>query len=234
MLAITGISGKSGRYFYKKLVQNKGLVITNFPKGIRLLVRETTDLNSIYNENFQCEIYKDSIGLGNESFLCQAFKGVDTVIHIAGIFYSKNIVDAAVACHVRRLILVHTTGIYSKYKKAGEGYRKIDKYCYDKCSENRIILTILRPTMIYGCINDHNISVFIKMVDKLPVMPVVNHALYELQPVHCNDLGEAYYQVLLNEANTANRDFNLSGGAPILLKDIFLEIASCLNKKSDS
>ena len=61
--------------------------------------------------------------------------GVDTIVHIAGIKYSENIVKVTAKCHVRRLILVHTTGIYSKYKEAGEEYRRIDSVVYDICNK---------------------------------------------------------------------------------------------------
>lgn len=76
--------------------------------------------------------------------------------------------QSAVKKNVKRVILVHTTGIYSKYKEAGEEYRNIDAEVYKLAKENNIDLTILRPTMIYGTIGDRNICVFIKMVDKLP------------------------------------------------------------------
>ena len=85
--------------------------------------------------------------------------------------------------------------------------------------------------MIYGNLSDNNVCVFIKMVDKLPIMPVVDGARYELQPVHYKDLGKAYFQVLINEDATANKDFILSGGDPILLRDMFIEIGNNLGKK---
>ena len=69
------------------------------------------------------------------------------------------------------------------------------------------------------------------MVDKLPIMPIVNGAKYELQPVHYKDLSEAYYAVLMNEEKTANKDFILSGGEPILLRDMLSEIGKNLDKK---
>lgn len=84
--------------------------------------------------------------------------------------------------------------------------------------------------MIYGKCADENVIIFIKMVDKLPIMPVVNGAKYALQPVHYKDLGKAYFDALMNEESTANRDFNLSGGEPILLKDMFIEIGKRLGK----
>lgn len=166
----------------------------------------------------------------DKNYLNKVLENVDTLVHIAGISFSPNLVDAAVRCQVRRLILVHTTGIYSKYKAAGEEYRKIDTYVYEQCKMNNIKLTILRPTMIYGNLLDNNVCEFIKMVDKLPIMPVVNGARYQLQPVHYMDLADAYFQVLMNEKSTANKDFNLSGGAPIELRKMLSVIGSNLGK----
>jgi nucleoside-diphosphate-sugar epimerase len=229
ILVITGATGKkSGGYFAYILGKNIETVNSLFPDGIRAIVRKTSDTNELYNSIPQVEKY---IGdLTEKEVLKKAFTNADTVVHIAGIHWSREVVEVAANCHVRRLILVHTTGIYSKYKEAGEEYRQIDEYVYCTCKKNNIVLTILRPTMIYGNVNDHNVVVFIKMVDKLPLMPVVDGAKYELQPVHYKDLGNAYYKVLINEAATANKDFNLSGGAPIQLKDMLNEIGKNLGK----
>lgn len=169
--------------------------------------------------------------LSEKDYLKNALNGVDTVVHIAGIDFSKALVDAAISCGVRRLILVHTTGIYSKYKKAGEGYREIDAYCEKQCRANKILLTVLRPTMIYGDTRDNNVIQFVKMVDRFPIMPVVNGARYALQPVHYEDLAMGYYQVLINEKTTSNKNFNLSGGQPILLRDMLTEVGNNLGKK---
>lgn len=124
---------------------------------------------------------------------------------------SLKLVKAAVANGVKRLVLVHTTGIYSKYKATGEEYREIEKRIAELIEGQDIALTVLRPTMIYGNLNDGNISVFIKMVDKLRIFPVVDHAAYELQPVWCGDLGKVYYSVLVNPESTKNKEYNLSG-----------------------
>lgn len=192
------------------------------------MVRSTSDTSKLDAAALSFE--KQYGELTDSAYLDQAFQDVDTVLHVASISLTTYIVDAAVRCHVRRLICVHTTGIYSKYKEAGEAYRIIDAYVEQKCRDNNIGLTILRPTMIYGNISDNNVVKFIKMVDRLPRMPVVNGARYALQPVHYMDLSEAYYQVLMNE-NTANRNYILSGGAPITLRDMLLEIGNCLGKK---
>lgn len=228
-LAITGITGKTGEAFAEYLSMHMDNVLDKFQSGIKILARSSSRLENTKKLLPIAEItYGD---LQDELYLENQLDGVDTIVHIAGIKYSENIVKVTAKCHVRRLILVHTTGIYSKYKEAGEEYRRIDSVVYDICNKEGIILTILRPTMIYGCLGDHNVHVFTKMVDKLPMMPVVNGAKYQLQPVYYKDLGRAYYQVLMNEEKTANQDFDLSGKEPITLREMLLEIGNCLGKK---
>lgn len=230
ILALTGVTGnKSGKVLIEQLLSNLERIKAMFPDGVRILIRSTSNIQTISAVLPDAEICV--CDFENKESLIKCLTEVDTVIHIAGIQRSKMIVDASGVCQVRRLILVHTTGIYSKYKAAGEEYRNIDEYVYRKCKENNIILTICRPTMIYGNIYDNNVIIFVKMVDKLPIMPVVNGAKYELQPVHYADLGKAYYQILVNEETTANKDYNLSGGSAIMLRDMLKIIGKNLGKK---
>ena len=123
--------------------------------------------------------------------------GISTIFHISGIKQTLPLVRAAIRVgSVTRLVLVHTTGIYSKFKAASAEYLQIERELEELLRDTGISVTILRPTMIYGSLDDHNISVFLRMVDKLRIFPVVKSGRYELQPVNQQDLGRAYYQVL--------------------------------------
>lgn len=229
ILVLTGVTGKSGGALAEIIGHNLDSVNLMFPDGIRTVVRKTSKTDRL--EEAIPKIQKIIGNLTDPETLNSLLEDADTLVHVAGIHWSREVVQAAAENHVRRLILVHTTGIYSKYKAAGEEYRKIDKFVYKTCKDNGIILTVLRPTMIYGNTSDRNVVTFIKMVDKFPIMPVVNGAKYELQPVHYEDLGDAYFKVLMNEEATANKDFILSGGAPILLRDMLQEIGKNLGKQ---
>ncbi|MCR5665034.1 MAG: NAD(P)H-binding protein [Oscillospiraceae bacterium] len=230
VLVITGATGrKSGGAFAEQLSAHFDTVSEQFPDGIRAVVRQSSDTNRLEQLISGVSVFRGS--LEDPAFLRTALNDADTLVHVAGIHWSREIVTAAAACGVRRIILVHTTGIYSKYKQAGEEYRHIDSFVYSACREHHILLTILRPTMIYGNTSDQNIVQFIKMVDKLPIMPVINGARYDLQPVHYQDLGKAYYDVLMHEEETAGRDFILSGLAPIQLRQMFEIIGEKLGKK---
>jgi nucleoside-diphosphate-sugar epimerase len=227
MILVTGITGKSGIWFFKRLVQEKSPL---WEEKFRFVMRDRSKAGFFCNDNLLIErVFGD---LNDDVFVNSIVKNVATVFHIAGIYTSLNIVRSAIENNVKRIILVHTTGIYSKYKYASKEYLSIENRIYSLVKDKMINLTILRPTMIYGSIKDNNIIIFIKMVDKLYFFPVVNHANYFLQPVHEKDLGDAYYQVLLNEESTRNKNYNLSGKNPILLIDIFKTIGSYLGKKN--
>lgn len=229
LLILTGVTGqKSGAIFAEYLANNKELLDNCF-NGVRVICRASSNTDNVIRLLPSAEICRGSFE--NQEFMDQAVQGADTVVHIAGIQSSRFLVDAAVRQQVRRLILVHTTGIYSKYKEAGEEYRCIDAYVTEQGAAHGIVLTILRPTMIYGNRFDQNVIKFIRMVDKLPVMPIVNDARYALQPVHYKDLGKAYFDVLMNEGATANKNYDLSGGEVIDLRDVLAVIGENLGKK---
>ena len=227
-LLITGITGKTGRCFLQTL-QREGLERIGVT-DCSALCRPSADTAAIAQSGLPIEIVHGD--LDDVTSLKRAMQGMDTVLHIAGIQMSENVVEAALAAGVQWLVLVHTTGIYSKYKAAGEGYRQIESRIEQRLCGTDVALTLLRPTMIYGGPDDKNISVFIRMVDRLRLFPVVSGGRFLLQPVHREDLGEAYYAVLAHADITKNRNYDLSGAYPLDLIDILKIFADELGKKT--
>lgn len=225
MLLVTGITGHSGRYFLQELIDNK------YEGTIRCIVRETSDTSMLDNSGLRIE--KVVGELTDQEFIDKAMVGVDEVMHIASIFYSVNIIKAAVKNNVKRAIFVHTTGIYSKYKSASEEYQNTEETIKKTIQGNnsKINFIYLRPTMIYGYLNDRNMIVFIKMVDKLRLFPIISHGKNLLQPVNGRDLGKAYYQVL-SKSEIDNGDYILSGEKPISMLEMFKIISVKLGKKT--
>lgn len=201
---VTGLTGKTGRCFLAELCR-RGLQGNDY----RALVRETSDTRAIEQSGLALEVCRGD--LDREADLARALQGMDTVLHIAGIQKSVPLVRQARKSGVKWLILVHTTGIYSKYKRAGEEYRQAEREIAAMLEGTGIALTILRPTMIYGGPDDGNIAVFIRMTDRLPLFPVVSGGRFALQPVHRQDLGRAYYDVLANPEMTRGNNYDLSG-----------------------
>ena len=219
---VTGLTGKSGRVF-AELLKEKNV---NLPYIVRVLVRTAQQEKWVVQLLPSAEIFVGD--LDNQNDLAEVTRNVDILFHISGIHWSLPLVRNAAANGVRRMVLVHTTGIYSKYKAAGEEYRQIETAIDALTQDEGISLTYLRPTMIYGTLNDRNMIQFIKMVDRLNPMPMVNHGQYSLQPVNYRDLGRAYMQVLEHLDETGGKSYVLSGRDSLLLKDLFVEIATYL------
>ena len=233
MILITGITGKSGKWLLERLIKEQTTVsgMRLLEKKIRVTLRNSSDTTAI--DRCPLDIEKVYGNLDDINFVRSAMDNVTTVLHIAGIYSSLNIVKAAVENNdINWLILVHTTGIFSKYKSASSEYIQIEEEIADLLKNKNIKLTILRPTMIYGSIVDKNVAIFIRMVDKLKFFPLVNNAKYLLQPVHEKDLGNAYFQILVNKEKTVDRDYVLSGKEPIMLIDMLKIIGQYLGKNN--
>lgn len=224
MLLVTGITGHSGRYFLQELIDNK------YEGAIRCIVRETSDTSLLDNSGLKIEKVVGDIK--DEDFLDACMKDIDTVVHIVNIRYTLGIIQAAINNNVSKVICVHTTGIYSKFRNASEEYIIIDKKLNEIISNSSIKVVVLQPTMIYGDICDHNISRFIKMLDRFRIFPVINHGNCLIQPVNARDLGRAYYQILMTRWDNMGYRYNLSGEKPISMIDTFKLISNNLDKKT--
>lgn len=226
MLLITGITGHTGRYFLQELINHK------YESPIRCIVRETFDTSFI--DNIDLNIEKVVGNLDNQKFIEKVMVGINTVMHIYNIHHSPVIIRSAIKNNVKRAILIHTTSIYSKFKKASQEYKNVEKKVLELTNDNHcpISITILRPTMIYGDMRDRNMSKFIKIVDKLRVIPVINGGDSLVQPVNARDLGRAFFAVLMSPEKTAGMNYDLSGDKPIKMIDMFKIISNELNKKT--
>lgn len=226
MLLVTGITGHTGRYFLQELIDHK------YEGPIRCIVRETSDTSMLDNSGLNIEkVYGD---LNNKEFVSKAVNGVDNIMHIYNIHHSPMIVQAAIENNVKRAILVHTTGIYSNFKYASQGYKDVEEKVSELTSKPNCPtrVTIVRPTMIYGDLCDSNMSKFVKMIDRLRIMPVINGGKSLIQPVNARDLGKTFYTVLISPEKTAGKAYDLSGEKPLQMIEVFKMISDNLNKKT--
>jgi nucleoside-diphosphate-sugar epimerase len=224
MLLVTGITGHTGRYFLQELIENK------YKGHIRCIVRSNSDTTLLDNSGL---VIEKVIGdIRDEAFLDTCMKGVHSIVHIVNIRYTLKLIKSAIKNNVPRAICVHTTGVYSKFKIASEEYKTIETELQEVLVGTNIKLTILRPTMIYGDLCDHNMSKFIKIVDRFRIFPVIDNGKGLIQPVNARDLGKSYYNVLMMPLEKAKLEYNLSGEKPITLLEALELISDNLGKKN--
>ncbi|TDL93390.1 NAD(P)-dependent oxidoreductase [Macrococcus brunensis] len=222
-LLVTGATGHSGTFFLEKLNKNSKDI-----KLIRCLVRPTTDISILKGfKNLNIETVEGDIE--DQKFLESVTRDIDTILNIANIRFTAKLQEAALKNNVDWLIAVHTTGRYSKFKSASKEYIEIE----DKLlNERKMDLTILRPTMIYGSMKDHNMSKLIKFLDKSKFFPIFGNGKNLLQPVRAQDLAQAYYDVIMHPEVCKNKEYDLSGQDEITYNEIIRLISYELNRNT--
>lgn len=222
-LLLTGATGFSGKEFLKNLEDEKH----DFEE-IHVIVRDNSLRSFIQKSSLN--IIEHHGDLTDKKFIKKITENIDVILHIAGIQMSKDLFNSAIENKVEWIIAVHTTGRYSKFKVASEEYIAIEDELLNL--KNKINITILRPTMIYGSMRDRNMSKLIKFLDKSPVYPVFGNGKNLMQPVNGKDLAIAYKQVLDNEDVTKNKEYNLSGEKPIEYLELLKIVSSKLGQKT--
>ncbi|GAX92055.1 NAD-dependent epimerase/dehydratase family protein [Effusibacillus lacus] len=218
MILITGWTGNTGSFVLKKIREK-------FPH--KEIIGISRSHNGQKNEGILVEI----ADLSKEDQVRAVFEKYrfETIIHIANIRYSSLLMQLANTYRVPHIIMVHTTGIYSKYQAYSSLYKEIEESILKKSYENTTF-TILRPTMIYGNSRDHNMHKLIRFLARSPVFPVFGDGSAVMQPVHVEDLAAAIVACVNNE-KAKNKDYDLSGGTVVTYKEILQMIIGLLQKK---
>lgn len=224
-IILTGATGNTGRYFIKLLDRSKyrGKIIVlsrNEYKKKELNKKSNLDVHYIY-----CDINKINYLNKTKSL----FKN-SIFLHIAGINYSKKILKFCLSNKIKWLIAVHTSGRFSKYKSEARKYISIDKYLLK--NRNKIGVTLLYPTMIYGTYKDGNIHKLVSALQRFFLFfPVVNKGSSLIQPVYFKDLSKAYFQIIKNQKKTYNKEYILAGKKAIKYIEVLNIISKFLRKK---
>ncbi|WP_204141998.1 NAD(P)-dependent oxidoreductase [Halomicronema sp. CCY15110] len=123
-----------------------------------------------------------------------------------------------------RLIIIGTTGVYSRYNQYSQEYREaeagLQRYGGAYC--------LFRPTMIYGSPRDKNLHKLIRFCDRYGGFPVFGSGQSLLQPVHAGDLAQALLTAYLNPDITGGYD--LSGGSVVSFLELLALVEKLLQK----
>jgi len=99
-----------------------------------------------------------------------------------------------------------------------------------RIAENKgIKLVIFRPTLIYGCGLDTNISLLAKWIKRFGFMPLNGGASGLRQPVHAQDLASAAITAMLSNDDLPRMMF-LTGGDTLSYSDMVVRIFAAMKK----
>lgn len=131
------------------------------------------------------------------------------------------------ACHPRtpRIVVFSSSSVSSKTdspdrqerqqaRSIAEAERAIQASCVAASS-----LCILRPTLVYGCGLDHNLSLLMAWIERFGWLPLSRRAGGLRQPVHASDLAAAAARALRPDA-PARLIAEICGGSTLSYRDM--------------
>jgi len=136
-----------------------------------------------------------------------------------------------------RIIAFSSTSCFTKYKSPDIRERAIAAQLREAesafsalCQAHNMGWTVLRPTLIYGCGIDKNVSFIARFIRRFGFFPILGRGTGLRQPVHADDLAAACLQACFSPA-AVNKAYNLSGGETLTYRDMVEAIFRQLGKK---
>ena len=189
-------------------------------KEVRCLVRRTSSTSRLGKLD---TIYGDA---GDASSMVRALRGVDAFVHMAGIQYTPQVLEAMRAAGVERLVMVSSTSAHSRFK-----LRSAPRLTNEALLVGSgLRWTVVRPTMIYGSELDHNMHKLLRFLDRSPVFPLFGKGENLWQPVYYEDLARGLYAAL-TVPGTEGRIYDLPGARPLMYLHLVRTAAAALGKR---
>lgn len=167
-----------------------------------------------------------------------ALPAAHVLIHLAPLMILPTLLSSFAALGIQRLVAFSSSSKYSKASSPVEAERVFasrleaaEQAVAQAGRELHVRWTIFRPTLIYGCDMDRNVTLIRRVVQKMGFFPLLGAASGLRQPVHADDLAAACVAVL--ETPTAfDKGYELSGGECLSYRDMVARIFASLHRSA--
>ncbi|MDP9439246.1 MAG: NAD(P)H-binding protein [Actinomycetota bacterium] len=193
-------------------------------REVRCLVREESPNVSRLAKK-QTEIFRGDAG--DARHLSRALSGIDALLHVAGIEYAPQVVEAVRRARVKRLLVVGSTSAHSAYESRSGPKLRMEKLV----RESGLEYTIVRPSMIYGSELDKNVHRLLRFLDRSPVFPMFGPGTNLWQPVYHEDCARGVYEALARPA-ALGQSYDLPGARPLTYQDLVKTAARALGRET--
>lgn len=136
---------------------------------------------------------------------------------------------------LQRVVAFSTTSVESKAGSPDPAERRQveqiageERFLADACARLGLGACILRPTLVYGCGMDRNLSTIARWIERRGIVPVVRGATGLRQPVHADDLAGTAVTALMGSGEGR---FNLCGGTTLAYRDMVERIFVALGRR---
>jgi len=197
IILISGVTGLTSSDVFKRLNLSEDYEVIGFSRNS----------NNSYSEEKNNFIKGDASDFNFWLEMLLKFKPETIIIH-SNLRHFLPFIKAFEFSNLNkypRLIVISTTGVYSRFKSLSQVYKDIE----EEIKSYNGSYTILRPSMIYGSIKDNNISRLIKFTNKFRLSITFGQGLNKFQPIYFKDLSNAITKVALNK--NISGEYNLTG-----------------------
>lgn len=191
---------------------------------VRIYSRHASDAAARWPDGVTC---RDG-DLNDAAALCDALRGCQAVVHAAGIVSesegstfetvnvagTRGVVGAAEECGVSRLIYVSSLGA----ERGRSEYHASKRSAEAAVRQFRGDWVVLRPGNVYGP-GDQVISVLLRLVRTLSVVPSIDGGDHEFQPIWVEDVARAL-AASVDSAEVVGRTLELAGPDRTSLNDL--------------
>ena len=230
---IFGGSGQIGSFLIRKLTKNniRVTVVTRniHQKGLKI----KTQANAGYIDIVEANIF-------DEKKIEKLFTKADYCINLIGILYEKRKGNTFKNIHtifptlVAKLCKKYNLEHFIHISALGINEAKDSNYAISKLAGEKNILenfsrsTILRPSIVFS--NSDNFSTqFMTLLSRLPIFPLYYSGKTKFMPIHCSDLTNIIYYVILKGPDT--QIIECVGPETLSFKEILKILLNLINKK---
>ena len=230
---IFGGSGQIGSFLIRKLTKNnvRVTVVTRniHQKGLKI----KTQANAGYIDIVEANIFE-------EEKIEKLFSKADYCINLIGILYEKKRGNTFKNIHtvfptlLAKLCRKYNIEHFVHISALGINEAKDSKYAISKLEGEKNILnnytrsTILRPSVVFS--NSDNFSTqFMTLLNRLPIFPLYYSGKTKFMPIHCSDLTNIIYHVILKGSET--KIIECIGPETLTFKKILEILLNLINKK---
>ena len=138
---------------------------------------------------------------------------------------------------IRRVVAFSTSSIISKKNSVDRQEKALissiasqEQRLRKMCHERGLPLLLLRPTLIYGCGMDSNVSLLRKLAQRFGAIPLAGAAAGLRQPVHADDLASLALGAV-ERAAPVNLASEVCGGSTLSYREMAEGVAASCSRK---
>lgn len=219
---VTGAANQIGYFLLPRLLEQH--------YSVKALIRQPSQKNSE-------QITWVTGDLDNPASWLPQVQGVEILFHLAHLSLATSVLTALEPGKLQRVVAFSSTSIHTRRQSSSAIDQKVAKdIAHDErtfieaCKKRGVAWTLFRPTLIYGCNKDKNVTVMANFIRRFGVFPLVGAGTGLRQPVHADDLAKACIDVL-NVPATENKIYELAGGETLSYRSMVKKVFQATGKK---